>query len=1203
MIERAKLIEWLRSEIVGPKKAEKTDNVINFEDRVFYDTSVDRSGPIFWLPDETNEPQEVIYFKREAPSRKYGVGMLHPIILANNDLDDTLADSDLQLDDNSQNEKEKNSDEEVELEGSDPDDLDFEINSLDNRKIASIGISFSAFMPYGSILKITVPQKRSYPWQGCSEDFPVNGRYERCRMLSQRDGRQVEGECWRRRPAVNDQTIIEINVSDMTSHKVIKRVIDKKEDNPIDLQIEVFPRRMALLGEHCWLFTVVLKNITPRRVERSLTEETLFQSYFEVSTTEPGKLIRYPESVRTFSELDFEEQSLNLLYREAATWGIGHNCSAGWDCDPGQEPKFIYAEIFPAVELPSMTPDITDMNGDVITVDMRSLVELDDSGNSIGWKKLELLVNEYKNWIFLRKQDANEIDKKYSDIIRQHLDQCHKCLDRMSEGLQILKDNHFAREAFRLANLSMLLQQISTKQIKHRALKYSGDAKAIVLDGSCQNPWAIYSAAEENTKIGKWRAFQIAFLMMSINGLVDGRSDDRDIVDLIWFPTGGGKTEAYLGAAAFAMFFNRLSSAHLDLLDGTDVIMRYTLRMLTTQQFQRSASLICAMEYIRRNISHDLGEKEFSLGLWIGGSSTPIKIVEARSVLKRYANETTDNGNPFVLTECPWCRSGIGKYRGSFSGTLRRDEKEQLERQRVQGIANTPEGPRMFCTDSSCEYGSRSQDRWLPIEVIDERIYLRAPSMVIATADKFAMIAYRPDAGILFGYSRAVRTHRPPSLIIQDELHLISGPLGTLYSLYESIIEKLCTSFVNHVEVRPKIIASTATIRGAATQVQTLYGRKNLQLFPSPGLTMGDSFFGQYAKNNDGTLKKGRLYLGLNLHEYGSILTAQVRVFSSALFYGAQLPASSRDAWWTILAFYNSIRELGGAQTLFSSDIPARLDYLSARENISGNQRRYLNNVKELTGRLGQSEIVQLMDELSAEYVEKSSKNIDVCLASNIIEVGVDIDRLSLMAIVGQPKTTAQYIQVSGRVGRRWFERPGLVLMLYNPSKNRDISHYEQFYSYHKRLYERVEPTSATPFALPAIERGVVGALLLWARVKSNASIRDMEQFLPIIEEAYAILEGRLNSSAISASDKARALSDVKRCKEELFAKWAANPVDWEEFPPVKDKEYLMLWPGQYYTEMQYRKGIVVPTSLRQVDASGRIQITAAYILDDGEVS
>ena len=439
--------------------------------------------------------------------------------------------------------------------------------------------------------------------------------------------------------------------------------------------------------------------------------------------------------------------------------------------------------------------------------------------------------------------------------------------------------------------------------------------------------------------------------------------------------------------------------------------------------------------------------RAFSLALWVGGDGTPNKIFDARAALKRY-QAGKDPGNPLVLTECPWCRTSIGRIEVPKSKAI------------LAGITDSaPDGPRLHCANGACEFGKEQPKYWLPVEVIDERIYAAAPSMVIATVDKFAMLAYRPRAGILFGRSvRDGKIHQeflPPGLIVQDELHLIAGPLGTMYGVYEGIVEKLCTVEGDGRAILPKIIASTATIRGAADQVMSLYARKrlttgeaNVNLFPSPGLLMGDSFFGVYARR-DGKLLPGRMYLGIHANDYGSVLTTQVRTFSSTLCRVGQLAQEGRDPWWTLVAFYNSLRELGGAKTLFDSDIRSRLKFLQNRENISEGLRRRLRPAEELTSRLSQAEIVGMMDALSIEYSTESNKAHDACLASSIIEVGVDIDRLSLMGVVGQPKTTAQYIQVTGRVGRRWMDRPGLVLMIYSPSKSRDRSHYEQFHSYH----------------------------------------------------------------------------------------------------------------------------------------------------------
>jgi hypothetical protein len=368
-------------------------------------------------------------------------------------------------------------------------------------------------------------------------------------------------------------------------------------------------------------------------------------------------------------------------------------------------------------------------------------------------------------------------------------------------------------------------------------------------------------------------------------------------------------------------------------------------------------------------------------------------------------------------------------------------------------------------------------------------------------------------------------------------------------------------------------------------------------LFPSPGLSMGDSFFGRYARDG-ARLSKGRLYLGIHASDYGSILTTQVRAFSSALFRTWSFAPANRDPWWTLLAFYNSIRELGGAKTLFDSDIRSRLKYVFNREGFKPEERRRLRPAEELTSRLSHTEIVQMMDRLSTPY-ESSARNevLDACLASNIIEVGVDIDRLSLMGVVGQPKTSATYIQVTGRVGRKWQERPGLILTIYSPSKSRDRSHFEQFQSYHERLYERVEPTSATPFAISAISRGLPGALIAWARQFSNASVQSWTPFMAEVEVAAAMLRTRCETVQIP-EDRERSAAEMERVRAELEWKWKQNPQEWEHFPPTTSGEYLMLWPGQYATRLQKERGVVIPSSMRQVDRNAELIITEAYALE-----
>jgi len=235
-----------------------------------------------------------------------------------------------------------------------------------------------------------------------------------------------------------------------------------------------------------------------------------------------------------------------------------------------------------------------------------------------------------------------------------------------------------------------------------------------------------------------------------------------------------------------------------------------------------------------------------------------------------------------------------------------------------------------------------------------------------------------------------------------------------------------------------------------------------------------------------------------------------------------------------------------------------------------------------------------MLDRLAVPYDAANSNVIDACLASNIIEVGVDIDRLSMMGVVGQPKTTAQYIQVTGRVGRRWWERPGLILMLYNPSKSRDRSHFEQFHSYHRRLYERVEPTSATPFAVSAIQRAFAGAALAWARQHSDAGVQSVAAYQAALDAAHDLLVERCKLVQ-PKEEHQRSVDALDSALLQLEAKWSMNPQMWEEFPPSIDGEYLMLWPGQFSSYAQRQRGTVVPSSMRQVDGSAELNISQAY--------
>ncbi len=585
--------------------------------------------------------------------------------------------------------------------------------------------------------------------------------------------------------------------------------------------------------------------------------------------------------------------------------------------------------------------------------------------------------------------------------------------------------------------------------------------------------------------------------------------------------------------------------------------MRYTLRLLTAQQFQRAAALICACESIRRKESETgrdrLGPKPFRIGLWAGRSLTPNSQVAARAAVNQLAHPDGEGRNPFQLLNCPWCGTELDnpKHLGYVSDAQRK--------------------VRFRCPRRSCEFSSDA--RPLPIAVVDETLYEEPPTLLVGTVDKFALLAWRPEAKALFG----VGENLPPELIIQDELHLISGPLGSMVGLYEGIIERMCRSPLG---VGPKIVASTATIRRATEQCKALYDRPMFQ-FPPQGLSASDSYFAEEKVD-----EPGRLYIGLLPTAASSPLTAQVRAVASLL--QGTLIAGGRtadiDPYWTLIQYFSSLKELGRAATLVSGDIPEYLPAMYRRYGIPTPDRRRIHSSEELTSRKREEEIPEILRKMGNRYdagAKPYEQPPDTVLATNMISVGVDVDRLGLMMVVTQPKGTSEYIQASSRVGRS-ADAPGLIVMLYSASRPRDRSHYEQFRPYHDAFYRYVEPTSVTPFSVPALARGLHGVLVAAARqlagfetadeILHNAKRLGLEALMGELRQRVA----RIDADHLDAFDETL---------RQRFNEWASWNVDrWGDFAQSDDPA-LMYPPGAVPPEGYDNSSWSTPSSLRTVDA------------------
>ena len=743
---------------------------------------------------------------------------------------------------------------------------------------------------------------------------------------------------------------------------------------------------------------------------------TFFQ--VEVSVNSPNGLACFVN--RTGLEgagVDDDARSYALLYRHNPTFATGHGCASEWTTSPDDPTRAV--EVMTTVT-PSHELLLADNNPDVNSpyFSMRQLATDDRSEICSGLKEF---VAGYERWIKLRIADTGDLHGVHQETGRLHLEDCKVAALRMTEGIDLLLTDDDVWEAFRLANQAMLVQR----------------ARA---------DWARSGAQGEPDISGdkhNWRAFQLGFILLTLAGTADPESDDRPVVDLLWFPTGGGKTEAYLGLIAFTVFLRRLRGAEAgDGGGGLTVIMRYTLRLLTLQQFERAAMLMCACESIRRG-RDDLGKEEISICLWVGAASTPNDLSDTRTSLKALSRgEAVTEKDPVQLRSCPWCAVPL-----SYKNYYVADSNPRLV---------------ITCRNSACEF-----EKGLPCYLVDQDIYKLKPTLMIATVDKFASLPWRESVGPMFGMDSETP---PPELIIQDELHLISGPLGTMVGLYEAAISMLCADG----GIGPKIIASTATIRRADEQINQLYAADGFQ-FPPPGIDARDSYFSvEVPREAKGT----RRYLGL-MAPGTSHTSLLVRAYAALLQTAGAIDAEDevKDPYWTLLGYFNSLRVLGGALLQVRDDVVDRIEVLAEAAGVD--PRLDAPELIEMTSRVESSKIpahLELMGR-SMDHIDC----VDVVLATNMISVGVDVDRLGLMVVMGQPQSSSEYIQATSRVGRR---HPGLVVTLFNSSKSRDRSHYEEFVPFHQSIYRQVDGSSLTPFAARARDRALHAVLIGMMRAR-----------------------------------------------------------------------------------------------------------------------
>ena len=883
-----------------------------------------------------------------------------------------------------------------------------------------------------------------------------------------------------------------------------------------------------------------------------------------------------PETEKLTNDNDY--LSNQMLYRNIKTYAIGHGCAAKWDENEFPVKK-LSTSIFPMYEIKPIVPSKIDG----VSLDMYKMSDLGSKEETIS--ELTSMCEKYALWINGLSERVSTINDRGTAI--RHIENCKRCLKRMEEGVELLKNDADILLAFQLMNRAMLLQQLHYNLPLQKWVCEDGNTIhlenpiEVLPDVSNQETW--YG---DKSRYGKWRPFQLAFVLMNLKSMARRNCSDRSIVDLIWFPTGGGKTEAYLGLSAYTIFIRRIKDKSNA---GTAILMRYTLRLLTSQQYERAAAMICACDVIRKEFEDKLGKDRISIGLWVGDATTPNTMKKAVDAYKKiYRDGSVSENSPIVILKCPWCGAQMGVVRTGKT-------------YKIPGYKKVPDGRKekiiLQCENKEhgCEFAKSGFE--LPLQIVDDDIYANPPTLLLGTVDKFAMLPYRPEAQTLFGIKNGERV-TAPELIIQDELHLISGPLGSMVGHYETMINELCAYEKDGVRILPKIIASTATISRAGEQCKALYGCpiENVMQFPPPGLETGNSFFAEEDRE-----AVGRMYVGVFASASSSIATTTIRLYATLLYAAKAIAVDNeadRDGYWTNVGYFNSIRELGQTETWIKADIDEYLHVIYKRryedkEEGYKENRRYIYKDEELTSRVSSDKIPFSLQNLSYEYPmsAEDKRPVDICLATNMISVGVDVPRLGLMTVSGQPKTTSEYIQATSRVGRNK-KAPGLVFTIYNPGKPRDRSHYEHFETYHSRVYCNVEPTSVTPFSAQLRERALHAIVFGLLRLRGDSDLNADPPKLPSfeeIEEIKDIITERIE--AVDADELEKTLEHI----DSIIEKWEIQePGKYQDFA-AGDVLPLMFPAGTMRNAAWGKRGFPTPTSMRNVDAS-----CEAMVLENG---
>jgi hypothetical protein len=992
------------------------------------------------------------------------------------------------------------------------------------------------------------------------------GVYERVRSELHETTQGRPTTVWRRRPV---RRTIEVDlVSDAT-------VIPDPSAEGVELRLMCRARDRLRVVDLALVNAQSVPTGTPDTAR-------LYQVHMAVTAADGGRAVfvahNDPELTKPPSGYDDERVRLALLYRGAREYAHGRQCAVAADVRPGELRAWrLTTTSFPAADVGLTVPAGTaDMPG--LILDMARLGSDELARNDL-IRALRPLVSGYRVWIERQatRLDTEEEIARFGATAARTVDEARGVSDRLERAVDLLADDPIAREAFRFANQAMADQRIRSEATRIRLADPTRSIDDVLAE--------VDVPAKRS-----WRPFQLAFVLLCLPGLTDpthqdaGRGPGPDgVAQLLFFPTGGGKTEAYLGLTAFTFAIRRLQGVignDVERWDGTNgvaVLMRYTLRLLTAQQFARAAALTCACELLRRRhlAAGDgrWGTTPFRVGLWVGSKVTPNTYEEA-------ADRVEDNrdrqgtGGVLQLAACPWCGSRL-------TGA---DVRTDRGRRRILVFCSDPEGDCPFTP-------LRSPGEGLPVVTVDEELYRLTPALVIATVDKFAQLPWKAATATLFGLvdercprhgwrnpdfdgfcktghpklgglpatkPEFVLRLRPPDLIIQDELHLIADALGSMVGLYETVIDQFATRVTAGRSVRPLLVASTATVRRAADQVEAIFDR-SLAVFPPQVIDAGETFFSRTVAPTPTT--PARRYRGILAT--GERMTAiQIRVVAAVMEHAQYLfdrHGSTIDPYMTVVDYFTSTRVLAGMRRLVDDDIADRLASRAVRT------RRRRPQVAELTSRMPSERIGSTLAALDTPFdptydssaaldllraqakaqqpiarrPDGVDQPLDVLLATSMLQVGVDVPRLGLMVVTGQPKNTAEYIQATSRVGRDP-ARPGLVLTIYQWSRPRDLGHLEHFGHYHATFGSLVEGITTTPFSDRALDRGLTGVVVSAMRQSSIGSLANSgAQSVALDGVAVERLLDQFQERAGRVTHDLAAAAAVRKAARHRLERWA----------------------------------------------------------------